>query len=141
VLAEEPIGFNHKQHAPLKIDCNYCHITFATGEKASFPPVAKCMACHRTSKKDSPAIRRLAALKGNVTLSPAKQVYSVEDFVIFSHARHHKAGIDCNSCHGLVNEQNEISNQEVPITMQGCVDCHKSHGAPSTCNTCHELGR
>lgn len=99
------------------------------------------MVCHRTSKKDSPAIRRLAALKGNVTLSPAKQVYSVEDFVIFSHARHHKAGIDCKSCHGVVNEHNEISNQEVPITMKGCVDCHTSYGAPSTCNTCHELGR
>jgi len=140
-FAGEPVHFSHKQHALLKIECSYCHTTVETGEKASFPAVAKCMACHRAVKKDSPEIRRLAAQSEDITLSPANQVYVVQDFVIFSHARHHQAGIDCRNCHGAVKERNVISTREVPITMRGCVDCHRSHGASSTCNTCHELGQ
>ena len=140
-FAEESVHYSHKQHAPLKIECNYCHTTVETGEKASFPAAAKCMACHRAVKKDSPEIRRLAALGADTTLSPANQVYAVQDFVIFSHARHHKAGIDCRNCHGVVNERHVIATPEVPITMKGCVDCHRSHGASLTCNACHELGQ
>jgi len=99
------------------------------------------MNCHRTVKKDSPEIRPLAALDKDATPFPTRLVYGVEDFVFFSHARHLKAGIGCRLCHGAVMERDAITSQEVPITMKGCVNCHKARGVSSDCNTCHELGQ
>lgn len=98
------------------------------------------MNCHRAVKKDSPEIKRLAALANDATPFPTEQVYTVEDFVYFSHARHRKAGIDCRVCHGAVAERDTVT-LEIPITMKGCMGCHKTHHASLTCNTCHELGQ
>jgi len=111
-----------------------------TGEKASFPAVGKCMTCHRAVKKDSSEIQRLAALGDEATPFPEHQVYTIEDFVFFSHARHRKAGIDCASCHGAVAEHDSIT-REVPTTMKYCVTCHKARHAAVDCNACHELGQ
>jgi hypothetical protein len=98
------------------------------------------MNCHRAVKKDSPEIKRLAALKNDATPFPTEQVYTVEDFVFFSHARHRKAGIDCKECHGDVAAHDTVA-LEIPVTMKGCVACHKARHASLTCNTCHELGQ
>jgi hypothetical protein len=134
------VEFSHKRHAPLKIDCKFCHTTVETGEKASFPAVAKCMNCHRAVKKDSRQILRLAAMRNDAMPFPAQQVYTVEDFIYFSHARHVKAGTECKECHGAVNEHDTVT-LEIPVTMKACVACHKVRQAPLTCNTCHELGQ
>jgi hypothetical protein len=139
-FAEEPVHFSHKRHAPLKIECRYCHTTVETGDKASFPAVGKCMTCHRAVKKDSPEIKRLAALGDEARPFPAQQVYTVEDFVIFSHARHRKAEIECRSCHGKVAERDSVT-LEVAVTMKNCVNCHRERHASIACNTCHELGQ
>lgn len=139
-LADEPIPFSHKQHAPLKIQCKVCHSTVETGERASFPAAAKCMTCHRAVKKDSPAIRRLAALAADEKPAPSERIYKVADFVSFSHARHRKAAVECRSCHGRV-EENDAITLEFPPTMKFCVDCHKTRHAALECNTCHELGQ
>jgi hypothetical protein len=138
--AQEPVPFSHKRHAPLKVECHYCHTTVETGERASFPAVAKCMTCHRAVKKDSPEIQRLAALGDDAKPFPFNRVYTVADFVFFSHARHRKAGIECRTCHGAVSER-DVVIKEVPTTMKTCIDCHKSRQASWTCNTCHELGQ
>jgi len=90
-------------------------------------------------KRDSPQIQRLAALGNDATPFPRAQVYVVKDYVIFSHARHRK--IECRLCHGAVTERDTIAAPEVPITMKGCVACHKARKASVTCNTCHELGQ
>jgi hypothetical protein len=98
------------------------------------------MTCHREVKKDSIRIKRLASLGKTATLFPKQQIYRVEDFVYFSHARHHRAGIDCRQCHGAVSEHDTVA-LEVPVTMKWCVECHKTHKASLGCNTCHELGQ
>ena len=91
------------------------------------------MTCHRAVKKDSPEIQRLAALGKDATPFPSNQIYTVEDFVFFSHARHRKAGIECRTCHGDVSDSDVITKQ-FPTTMKACVDCHKSRRAPVGCN-------
>jgi hypothetical protein len=98
------------------------------------------MTCHRAVKKDSPEIQRLAALGNDAKPFPSHQVYTVADFVYFSHARHRKAGADCHNCHGAVSASDVIT-KEVPTTMKACVDCHKSRRASIACNVCHELGQ
>jgi hypothetical protein len=137
---EEAVHFSHKRHAPLKIECVYCHSTAETAERAGFPGAARCMTCHRAVKRDSQQIRHLAAMGNEAKPFPTHQVYTVEDFVFFSHARHHARGIECRECHGVVWERDVIT-KEVPTTMKACVDCHKSHRAAIACNTCHELGQ
>jgi len=97
------------------------------------------MNCHRAVKKDSPQIQRLQALGNDAAPFPTSQVYVVEDFVIFSHARHRK--VECRICHGSVMERDAITAPEVPITMKGCVACHKARRVSSDCHTCHELGQ
>jgi len=98
------------------------------------------MVCHQAVKKDSPAIKRLASLGNEATPFPTKPIYTVEDFVFFSHAQHRKAAIDCRECHGVVSEHDTVT-LEIPVTMKGCVGCHKARKAPTACNTCHELGQ
>ena len=105
---------------------------------AGFPATAKCMACHRAVKTESPEIKRLAALPAGARPFPTRRVYSVADFVFFSHERHIKAGIDCRTCHGSVMEH-DLVTKEVPTTMKTCVSCHKSNRASVACNICHEL--
>ena len=98
------------------------------------------MTCHRAVKKDSREIQRLAALGNQAAPFPSRQVYTVADFVFFSHARHRKAGLDCALCHGAVAER-EVVRKELPTTMKSCVDCHKARRAPVECNICHELSQ
>ena len=98
------------------------------------------MTCHRAVKKDSPAIRRLAALAADEKPAPSERIYKVADFVSFSHARHRKAEIECRSCHGAVAERDAMT-LEVPVTMKNCVNCHRERHASIACNTCHELGQ
>jgi hypothetical protein len=90
-------------------------------------------------KKDSPQIQRLQALGNDAAPFPTAQVYLVEDFVIFGHAQHRK--VECRICHGAVMERDAITAPEVPITMKGCVACHKARGASLDCHICHELGQ
>jgi len=97
------------------------------------------MNCHRTLKKDSVEIQRLQALGDDATPFPTAQVYVVEDFVLFSHARHRK--VECRTCHGSVMERDAITVPDPPVTMKGCVACHKARQLTSDCHTCHELGQ
>ena len=136
----EPIRFDHKRHATLKIECKYCHPAVEQDTLAGFPTVAKCMTCHRTVKQDSPEIQRLAALPAGRKPFPSQRVYSLPDYVFFSHARHRKAKVDCKSCHGDVLAQDVVTKQ-APTSMKACVDCHKAHHATTTCNACHELSQ
>ncbi len=98
------------------------------------------MNCHRTVKTDSPEIKKLVALPPDATPFPKRQVYTVEDFVFFSHARHRKAGVDCKECHADVASHDNVT-LEIPVTMKSCVACHNARHASVTCNTCHELGQ
>jgi hypothetical protein len=98
------------------------------------------MLCHREIRKESGAIQRLAALPKDAKPFPQSRIYKLPDFVVFSHARHKSAHIDCSQCHGPV-EQRDILIRELPLKMKMCVDCHKSHDATVVCNACHELNQ
>ena len=59
---EQPIPYSHKQHLALGLVCSACHTNPAPGNAMSFPATSKCMSCHQTIDKDSPAIQKLTAL-------------------------------------------------------------------------------
>src|SRR5215831_14329722 len=59
---EQPIPFSHRMHIAKGLECKGCHPVPEPGDFATIPETSKCMSCHRTVKKESAAIQRLAAL-------------------------------------------------------------------------------
>jgi hypothetical protein len=151
---EQPIPFSHKKHAgEMKIDCTYCHFSVDKSRHAGIPTPETCMNCHSVAKGDSPHIKNLKNYFENSIPIPWKRVHKVPDFVYFNHSAHVNKGIQCQSCHGPV-EQMEKVEQVRPFTMQNCLQCHKSaHGelegeieknkldqlsiGPNNCSACH----
>ena len=135
----QPIAFSHKTHAgQARIACDYCHAPSRNGETLALPQAAKCMTCHAAIATDKPAIKMVAdAAKNNQVLQWVR-VYRVPSFVSFSHKIHTSAGAGCEDCHGPV-AQRDATALEKDLSMGGCISCHTQKGAPTGCDTCHQL--
>lgn len=133
----QPIPFSHKLHVPFDTTCAYCHEMPEPGEEMTYPAESKCMGCHASVKTESPAIQKLAAYDKDHQHVPWVQIYSLPDYVFFSHKTHIKKGkIGCETCHGPVAERDVIA-KEKDTSMKACVDCHVEKHARVICNTCH----
>ena len=64
------------------------------------------------------------------------RVYTLPDFVRFTHRPHIHAKIECETCHGPVPTMDRIV-PVVEINMGFCVDCHTKRGATLDCVGCH----
>jgi predicted CXXCH cytochrome family protein len=117
----------------LKLKCATCHTTAEKAERAGFPTVTVCAGCH----VDGPTAE---ALREGAKF-PAKRVYRLPDFVVFSHARHVAAKVECQTCHGEVAAQAALVKTIPSTTMKFCVDCHKAKTATVVCTSCHDLGQ
>ena len=150
---DQPIPFSHKLHAgQYKIDCLYCHAGVETARHSPVPSLNVCMNCHLTVKTESQWIQKLMTAYTEGTPVSWEKVHLLPDFVKFSHFHHIKAGKQCQTCHGPVEEMDRIS-QNKSLSMGWCVNCHrqspeegkilkelksKNHGqAPINCSTCH----
>ena len=133
----QPLPFSHKTHVAQGIQCLDCHPIREPGFQAGYPREAACMGCHATIKKESPAIQRLAGFAKGKQPVPWVKIYSVPDYVWFSHASHHKdARIGCESCHGPVPER-DVLFKEKPTNMFSCIRCHAERKASNACDFCH----
>lgn len=156
---QQPIAYSHKLHAgDLRISCLYCHGGAEKGARAGVPSVATCMNCHSVvrsvgdSVEPSPEIAKLvAAWATRETDEPEPiewvRVHSLPDFVQFDHQAHVTNGIQCQKCHGPVQEMERI-RQASTLSMGWCIDCHrmtrdeapdhwKRAGATRDCSACH----
>jgi quinate dehydrogenase (quinone) len=136
---EQPIPFSHHQHMEQGMKCENCHQPVASSGKMQIPEVADCMTCHKTLEADSPAIRKLAQFQRDDNLVPWTRVYTLPDFVFFSHQKHLNANVQCAVCHGPVQDRDRLW-QEKEVNMVACVDCHKLRKAPVSCDLCHNIG-
>jgi len=140
----QPINFSHKLHAgQLGIDCAYCHSNVDKSPIANIPNVSTCMNCHTTVKTDSPEIKKLTAYYTEGRTIPWVHVHWLPDHVYFSHKRHVKKGIQCQTCHGPVATMEHVY-RVVDLKMGFCVSCHKANNANMVANnagldcwTCH----
>lgn len=139
-MAPQPVPFSHRAHSAAGLECQDCHATAATGERASFPATAKCMACHQMVRAGSPTIARLRQFHESRTEIPWVRVYGLPEFVFFSHAKHLKAGARCADCHGPVEERDVVA-KEVSTSMTACMNCHAERRARVDCSVCHLLGQ
>lgn len=134
---DQPIAFPHTIHATrLGLACNFCHIFVNRSRHAGAPPVEKCMTCHEVIATDKEEIKKLTRYWEQKQPIEWNRVYSVPDYVYFSHKRHVSAGVDCSECHGNVGIMEKVRRVS-SLKMGWCVSCHKVRGAPLDCTTCH----
>lgn len=136
---DQPLPFSHKQHAgDYKIDCRYCHTGTEVSRHASVPSLNVCMNCHLVVKTDSPHIQKLTEAYNKGTSIAWNKVHLLPDHVKFNHAAHIKAGKECTTCHGPVQEMTKV-RQYQSLSMGWCVNCHRQpeNKAPLNCSTCH----
>lgn len=145
---EQPILFSHKLHAgTMAIDCKYCHSEVTKSRHAMVPPVATCMNCHAVARKNKPEIIKLTQYYNEGKPLPWKRIHKVPDFAYFNHSVHVNKGIECQSCHGNVQEM-DVVRQTNSFTMGNCLDCHRNaptklanvpniKKGPDNCFACH----
>ncbi len=149
----QPIPFSHKHHAgKFEIDCQYCHSGTDRSPSAGVPSVELCMGCHAqfpsTYDTEFEGIRVLKQHWDEKTPIEWEQIYRLPEHVQFRHNRHVRAGFDCQTCHGPVEEMDKIVMMEethwwpwlLPTTspeMGWCINCHRENDGPSDCYACH----
>ncbi len=124
----QPIAFTHERHVTtLGMDCNYCHSNARKGVHAGVPATSVCMGCHALiDTTDRPELVKLKDYWDKGAVIPWEKVHDLPDYVYFSHKRHVIAGLDCQECHGQV--QDMTVNQRVSSLKMGwCLDCHAQH--------------
>ena len=128
---EQPIPFSHRFHVTeLEIQCEYCHTGTRRLAVASMPPVATCMGCHRTVGRGIAGIDTLRAYSQRGEPIPWERVYKVPEFVQFTHQAHLRNEIDCQECHGPVEEMDRIYKFS-DLSMGWCLSCHRGEPQPT----------
>jgi hypothetical protein len=125
VPINQPIPFSHQHHVrELGIDCRYCHTAVEVSAEAGFPPTETCMSCHSQIWTNSPLLEPLR--KSLETNTPIKwnKVNKVPEFVYFNHSIHISRGLNCNICHGPMQDQH-ITYKGNSFQMQWCLQCHR----------------
>ena len=143
----QPIAFPHNTHAGsppvgFQIDCQYCHFSAERSVDAGIPPVSSCMGCHRIiNGRNAPEeVNRLREYFQNGEPIPWVRIYKVPDHVRFPHMRHVDADagdLECQECHGVVEEIGVIEDVAQPLKMGWCVNCHRENEASIDCAVCH----
>lgn len=138
---EQPIKFNHTLHAgDNEIACVYCHSSALKSKHAGIPSTNVCMNCHKGITKGrtdegTAEIQKIYdaigwdkdAMAYTGEEKPLKwvKVHNLPDHVYFNHSQHYVVGeIECQECHGEVQEELTVGKQVEPLTMGWCIDCH-----------------
>jgi hypothetical protein len=143
VSTVQPIAFPHNTHAgDFQIDCQYCHFSAERSVDAGIPSVATCMGCHTViqGRNKPEEVQKLRDYWQDGEPIPWVRIYKVADHVKFPHMRHvaEDAGnLECQECHGTVEEIEVIQEVEQPLKMGWCIDCHRQNDASVDCTVCH----
>jgi hypothetical protein len=140
---DQPIAFPHGTHAgQFQMDCQYCHFSAERSVDAGIPPVSSCMGCHTViqGRNDPDEVQKLRDYWQRGEAIPWVRIYKVADHVRFPHMRHVAAdagNLECQECHGAVEEMDVIRKVEQPLSMGWCVSCHRDNDASIDCTVCH----
>jgi len=138
---EQPIKFSHKLHAGENgVACVYCHHSALKSKHAGIPSGNICMNCHKgisqgRSEEGTAEIMKIYEAVGwdmdaqeyTGEEKPIKwiKVHNLPDHAYFNHAQHYVVGqIECQECHGQMQEEYTVAGQHAPLTMGWCINCH-----------------
>ena len=123
---KQNIEFSHKLHSKeYGFKCLSCHYSAETEFHSVVPSVSSCMTCHIALKTETELIKPLIDAFDDEKPIFWQKVYRLPDFARFDHASHIKVGIDCSSCHGKVEEFDNV-RQVRKLNMKWCLDCHRN---------------
>lgn len=123
---KQPVSFSHALHAgELGLDCRYCHTTVEEAAFAAIPPAATCMNCHQHIAPESYKLLPIRATYAAGASVPWIRVHDLPDYVYFNHSAHVTRGVSCVSCHGRVDQMEQVY-QAKPLSMRWCLDCHRN---------------
>lgn len=140
---DQPIAFYHSVHAGQNnIPCMYCHYTADQSQSAGIPSVKLCVGCHvpgsaslppsqaqlgfPTAERDSfwnQEAQKLVEYWQSGEPIPWVKVHDLPDHAQFPHYSHIRVGLECQTCHGPVQEMEEVY-QFASLEMGWCIDCH-----------------
>ena len=129
-MPTQPVPYSHALHVgQLGMDCRYCHNTVEETGVAAIPPTATCMNCHSKVWAQSPKLEPVR--DSFVTGNPVEwlKIHDLPDYAYFNHSAHVSRGVGCVSCHGRVDQMEEVYQHE-PLSMSWCLDCHR-HPEPN----------
>ena len=143
---EQPILFMHSVHAgENQIPCAYCHYSADRSVDAGIPAVRVCVGCHvpggagglappalaqlgfPTAERDSLWNAEATKLVGywqRQEAIPWVRVHKLPEHVRFPHDMHVNVGLECQTCHGPVQEMEEVYRFS-SLQMGWCIDCHR----------------
>ncbi len=122
----------------MGLACVDCHIGADVHADATIPSVTKCMLCHAKLGRDKAEVKKVIQYSNQKIEIPWQRVYRFKPsaHVLFKHAPHYRAGIQCATCHGDV-AQMTVALKAVNHNMGSCLTCHRQNHAPEDCATCH----
>ena len=121
---QQPIAYSHRVHAgQYEMQCLYCHTNADRSQFVPIPAVATCMGCHRVVLAGSEEIQKLRGYEQRGEPVPWVRIHKLADFVQFPHMRHVAAGLECQECHGPIEEM-DVVYQFSTLTMGWCLACH-----------------
>lgn len=141
---QQPIAFYHNVHAgDNQIPCMYCHFNAERAPAAGVPSVQLCVGCHvpgsgvidpalaqlnfPTAERDSTWNAEATKLVGywqRQEAIPWVRVHDLPEHANFPHMSHVRVGLECQTCHGPVEEMEEVY-QFSSLQMGWCIDCHR----------------
>ena len=81
---------------------------------------------------------------------PWVRIHKLPDYVQFKHMRHIQAGVQCQDCHGQIQDlkrvylvpQTRFTKRSfflptAKLEMGWCMECHLQRGATDDCVACH----
>lgn len=126
VAINQPVPFSHQHHVTeLGIDCRYCHTAVEKSAFPGLPSTETCMSCHSQIWTNSPLLEPVRQSYETGTPIKWNKVNSLPQFVFFNHSIHIARGINCNTCHGPVQNMN-ITWKGNSFQMQWCLECHRA---------------
>jgi len=138
---EQPIPFSHAFHVnDLQLQCEYCHTGSRNQQVATMPEMGVCMGCHARVGSGLQPIERMREMWNDDRVVQWERVYKLPEFVQFSHQPHLRNQIDCQECHGTVEQMPRIY-QATPMTMGWCLECHRGEPQPTDTATNYRLVR
>lgn len=138
---QQPIPFNHEWHvSTLQMECEYCHTGSRRSEVAIMPSLELCIGCHRVVGGNLTAVAQLRAYWDRGEPVEWDRVYRLPEFVQFSHQPHLRNQIECEECHGPVEEMARVY-QYSDLSMGWCLSCHREAPAETDVATTYLLTR
>ena len=153
------LRFNHKLHVKDQgLQCKTCHVAATTSESVSdrlTPKATTCDDCHGTNHDDLTAVKPSDERIGKCDFchvdyknGDGNRVARFEiprANMVFNHKKHVARNINCQQCHGDVQEIELATRDQMP-RMRGCFNCHQHPDAAArgeakaACETCHVKG-